>query len=213
MIRLISKILPIIIAIALIFPTITKAEKKLSNREDVFAFVQAAYEAQLSLGDKPRTMEEIEKILSPYFTEEAKRIFLEENLLTENNLFITYGTDFPFFYIPHFTYKDETKLSQFENEQYIFEFFPEMDEGPVSYESHYEGLLLTKSDGGWRIAEFLYNNIPEELIQPEKEQTHSTSKDHVNYYQKKIVQSSLQVGLCLNPLEFLIKYGRFCSTL
>ncbi|MEH7391750.1 DUF3993 domain-containing protein, partial [Bacillus sp. JJ1474] len=148
MIRLISKILPIIVAIAFIFPTITKAEKMLSNREDVFAFVQAAYQAQLSLGEKPRTVEEIDKILSPYFTEEAKRIFLEENLFSENSLYITYGTDFPFYYIPYFSFTDETKLVSHENEKYFFEFFPEMDEGPVSYESHYEGLLLTVSDGG-----------------------------------------------------------------
>ncbi|WNS76994.1 DUF3993 domain-containing protein [Bacillus sp. DTU_2020_1000418_1_SI_GHA_SEK_038] len=211
--KLFIKIFPIIVAITFTFPALTKAEETLSNRDDVFEFVQAAYHAQLSLGEKPRAMDEIDKILSPYFTEEAKGIFLEENLFSENGLFITYGTDFPFYYIPYFTYTDDTKLVSQENEMYLFEFFPEMDEGPVSYESHYEGLLLAYTVDGWRIAEFLYNNIPEQVMHPEKKQkdSHSTSIDREAYYQK-IVQSSFQVGLCMNPLEFLIKYGGYCST-
>ncbi|MBY0120884.1 DUF3993 domain-containing protein [Bacillus sp. S/N-304-OC-R1] len=211
--RFYQKILLIVAALAFSYPTLTRAENNLSDHEKVIAFSQSAFQAQFSLSEKFRTIEEIDKILSPYFTTSAKKLFLEENLISENGQFITCGTDFPIYYIPFFTYSDETKSVWQQNKIYLFEYFPKTDEGPVSYESHYEGVLLSNEEGTWKIAEFLYDNIPSEIVnQNEKEQDSSAlAINNENMYREKIVQSSLTIGLCMSPLQTLIKYG-FCTS-
>lgn len=213
MLKFMNKILLIFAAFTLLFPLHSKAKTTLANREDVFAFAQSAFQAQVSLSEKARTIDEVDEIISPFFTAKAKSLFLEENLFSENELFITYGTDFPIYYIPFFTYSDETKVVWKNNNIYLFEFFPEKDDGPVSYESHYEGVRLTNDDGSWKIAEFLYNDIPQEVIHGEKQKQETAihGENKFTYYQGKIVKSSLQVGLCRNPLEFFVKYG-YCVT-
>jgi hypothetical protein len=47
---------------------------------------------------------------------------------------------------------------------YVFENFPANTEGPVSYDKHYEGLLIRKIKGVWKIDQYLYNNIPTEIL-------------------------------------------------
>lgn len=213
MTKFFQKILLIVTVLAILNPTLTRAENTMSKREEVISFTQAAFQAQFSLSEKFRTIEEIDSILSPYFTANAKKLFLEENLFSENGQFITYGTDFPIYYIPFFTYSDETKAVWQENKIYLFEYFPETDEGPVSYDSHYEGVLLANEEGDWKITEFLYDNIPQEIVN-QKEQKQDSSEpaiDHEKFYRDRIVQSSLHLGLCINPLQTFVKYG-FCSS-
>lgn len=206
MLKVIPKILPIVIAIVFIYPMNIKAEIHLSSRDDVISFVQAAFNAQTSLSEKGRTLDEIEAILSPFFSEESKRIFLEENLISENGLFITYGTDFPLNYIPFFSYTNETKAVFWEENQiYLFEYFPEQKEGPVSYESHYEGVLLTKNHNEWRIDQILSDNIPKEVIM---------FKDSMNLPDEvNLAHSSYQAGFCLYPIEFMFLSGNYYFTI
>ncbi|KAB2337333.1 DUF3993 domain-containing protein [Cytobacillus depressus] len=204
--KLLKLILPVVIALAAIQPTLTKADANISN-EELFAFVQAAFQAQVSLSEKSRSLDEVNEMLIPFFTKETINVFSEENLFSEDGLFITYGTDFPQYYIPFFTYTDETKIVRQGDEIFLYEFFPESNDGPVSYESHYEGIKLVKSGEKWKVADFLFD-VPEELlIQEEKEVTGSllSSKE----YQNKIKQSSLWISLCMNPVEFFFKYGSY----
>ena len=204
MIKLMKKIIFIVAILAVACPSMPKAGAALANREEVLTFAQSAFEAQVSISEKPRTIDEIDKILSPYFSGAAKELFYEENLFIENGLFITYGTDFPIYYIPFFTYSEETKVVWMDQKIYLFEFFPKSEEGPVSYESHYEGVLLTNDEGEWKIAEFLYDNIPQEVIHKGEKEQDSPPLDRkkAHEYQEMIIHSSYQVGLCMNPIQF-----------
>ena len=152
-------------------PANAYAESDLDGREEVFAFLGKAFDSQVSLSEKGRTMEEIERVLDPYFTDDYKSRFIEENVVGQENEYQTYGTDFALYYIPFYAFSEKTKVVEMENEIYVVEFFPGNTEGPVSYEDHYEGLKLVKETGNWKVADYLYDEVPQEVINrayPEK---------------------------------------------
>jgi hypothetical protein len=152
-------------------PANAYANSDLDGREDVFTFLGKAFDSQVSLSEKSRTMVEIEEVLDPYFTEDYKSRFIEENVVGQENEYQTYGTDFALYYIPFYAFSEKTKVVEMENEIYVVEFFPGSNEGPVGYEDHYEGLKLVKEAGDWKVADYLYDEVPQEVINkayPEK---------------------------------------------
>ncbi|KQL18915.1 DUF3993 domain-containing protein [Cytobacillus solani] len=193
-----------ILLFSFIFPSLSHADSRFSDDKSVLQFLQEAFQAQVSLSEKFQSMEEIQNTLFPYFTEDYTREFLDENLVAENGKYITYGTDFPLYYIPFFSYTAETKVIRSQDHMYIFEFFPETDEGPVGYESHYEGVKLDKADEVWKVAEFLNHDVLTEIIDQSKEDTTPVKMDLV---QKSLVKATLQLGLALNPIASFYKYG------
>jgi hypothetical protein len=140
------------------------SEEKLDDRKAVFQFLELAFQAQISLSEKDRTMEEVELILDPYFSKEYQKKFLDENLVEEDGKFFTYGTDFGYMFIPFFNFSDFTKLVFKDDQIYVFEYFPESKLGPVGYESHYEGLLISRVNQQWKITDYLINEIPKDII-------------------------------------------------
>ncbi|MBT2683573.1 DUF3993 domain-containing protein [Bacillus sp. ISL-37] len=163
-------------------PANAYANSDLDGREEVFAFLGKAFDSQVSLSEKSRTMEEIEGVLDPYFTDDYKSRFIEENVVGQENEYQTYGTDFALYYIPFYAFSEKTKVVEMENEIYVVEFFPGDTEGPVSYEDHYEGLKLVKETGNWKVADYLYDEVPQEVINkayPEKakEQHHAANTE------------------------------------
>jgi hypothetical protein len=167
-----SKLLFLFLSILLFWvPVNTYAESSLDGREDVFEFLEKAFNSQVALSEKGRTMEEIEGVLDPYFTEDYKSRFIDENVVGQENDYQTYGTDFAPYFIPFYAFSEKTKVVEMENEIYVVEFFQGNKEGPVSYEDHYEGLKLVKDAGNWKVAQYLYDEVPEEVINkayPEK---------------------------------------------
>jgi hypothetical protein len=159
-----KKILLIILVVLLLIPLSTNAKDSLSNKNDVFRFLQQAFQAQISLSEQTRTKEEIIEVLSPYFSNEYQKMFWDENIFEEEGKFVTYGSDFAFYYIPFFQYSDETKVVISRESIYILQFFPSTINGPVSYGDHYEGIMLRKINGGWKVDEYLYDNIPKSVI-------------------------------------------------
>lgn len=152
-------------------PMNTYAQSELKGREKVFDFLEQAFEAQVSLSEEERKMEEIDAVLTPYFTEDYKTKFIKENVVGQENEYMTYGTDFAQYYIPFYAFSEKTKVVELENEIYVLEYFPANAEGPVSYEDHYEGLKLVKEKDNWKVADYMYDNLPEEVIKkayPEK---------------------------------------------
>ncbi len=154
-----------------LIPANAFADSDLDGREEVFAFLEKAFDSQVSLSEKGRTMDEIEAVLNPYFTEEYKSQFIGENIVGQENEYQTYGTDFAPYYIPFYAFSEKTKVVEMEKEIYVVEFFPGNTEGPVGYEDHYEGLKLVNENGDWKVAQYLYDEVPQEVINkayPEK---------------------------------------------
>ncbi|NYE05376.1 hypothetical protein F4694_002129 [Bacillus niacini] len=160
-----KKTLLILFIVLLLIPLSPNAKDSLSDKNDVFSFLQKAFQAQISLSDQTRTKQEIRDVLNPYFSEEYQKLFWDENIFEEEGKFVTYGSDFAFYYIPFFQYSGETKVVIFPESIYVLQFFPSTTDGPVSYEDHYEGIMLKKMDGSWKIADYLYDNIPKSIIE------------------------------------------------
>jgi hypothetical protein len=160
-----KKTLLILFIVLLLIPLSPNAKDSLSDKNDVFSFLQKAFQAQISLSDQTRTKQEIRDVLNPYFSEEYQKLFWDENIFEEEGKFVTYGSDFAFYYIPFFQYSGETKVVIFPESIYVLQFFPSTTDGPVSYEDHYEGIMLKKMDGSWKIADYLYDNIPKSILE------------------------------------------------
>ncbi|MHC0038618.1 DUF3993 domain-containing protein [Pseudoneobacillus sp. C159] len=139
-------------------------EEVIPSREMVFQLLESAFRAQISLSEEDRSIEEINSILDPYFSKDYSQKFLDVNLHEENGKYFTYGTDFGEYYIPFFHYSEYTKIVIEPKEIYVFEYFPQKQQGPVGYDSHYEGILLSKDGDKWKISNYLMNQIPERII-------------------------------------------------
>ncbi|MGD6833112.1 DUF3993 domain-containing protein [Sutcliffiella halmapala] len=129
-----------------------------TQKEEVFSFLQEAKEAQFSLGEKHRDMTEIQNELDPYFSRDYQAQFLDAHLFKEEQGYITYGTDVPHFYIPFFTYGENTKIKQDEatGRLFAYEFF-DVDESEANlYPDHYEYVELEKNEQGLQVVNYGY---------------------------------------------------------
>jgi hypothetical protein len=161
------------------------AKSTFESREQILDFLQKAFQAQVELSEKERSLKEIEAILSPFFSESYQKVFLQENLFDINGKYITYGSDFAPYYIPFFQFSERTKVASLHDKIYVFEYFPGNVEGPVSYESHFEGILIERVADSFKVSEYLYDNIPNEIVNQKQ-----------NEASRKIIKSSVSL---LNP--------------
>lgn len=206
----------IIITIAVMaaaIPSHTNAES-LNNNQEVYKFLQNAFHTQVSLSEEERSMKEVDELLDPYFSEGPKAEFLNENLVSENGKYFTLGSDAAAYYIPFFTYSDSTKVVKEGSKIYVYEYFPENNDGPVAYEGHYEGLLLVEQEGEFKVAKFLGENIPKKILKiaesNEEAATQSSFKTPEN--PNWINKPSYQFGFLLNPFDALFRSGNMLLT-
>ncbi|MFT9597675.1 DUF3993 domain-containing protein [Mesobacillus sp.] len=203
------KLLFLILSVLLfLVPANAYAKSELQGREEVFEFLGKAFDSQVSLSEKSRTMDEIEGVLDPYFTEGYKSRFIEENVVGQENEYQTYGTDFALYYIPFYAFSEKTKVVEMENEIYVVEFFPGNTEGPVGYEDHYEGLKLVKESGNWKVADYLYDKVPQEVINkayPEKAKEQQQDANPEN--EEKSVTGKMVFGPNFSTLKTFLELG------
>ncbi|WP_162356552.1 DUF3993 domain-containing protein [Metabacillus mangrovi] len=146
--------------------TVNKAEtvdntEKVNKTETTLELLQDAYQKQISLGNEERSKQEMKEVLEPYFTEKMADVYLKHNAVKGEKEYIVYGTDFPILSIPFFAYDSSTKIKDLGNKKIVYQYFEKTDEGPVTYEGHYESVTLVKEDGHWKVA-----SISESLTEP-----------------------------------------------
>jgi hypothetical protein len=162
----IKHLLFLVFSILFFFPLIGQAasETTIETREEVLIFLHEAFQAQLSLSEEGRTEEEVLSILKPYFTDSYIQLFKNENIVEEDGLQFTYGTDFAPYYIPFFQFSDQTEVVINKNSIYVYEFFEGENEGPVSYKDHYEGIVIKKDNkGDWKVSDYSYDFYPSDI--------------------------------------------------
>jgi hypothetical protein len=196
--RLLKLMFPCLLFLGLAIPLQANANTQTADRTEVFSILESAFEAQVSLSERERTLTEVEDVLDPYFTEEYKRLFLEENLVEENGQYFTYGSDFALYYIPFYDLSEKTKVVTFQDSIYIVEHFPASEEGPVIYDSHYEGIQLVNKNGGWKVAAYWYDDLPAEIIE---EAYQSSSGTDFNANAKAETDNLLETDTMLNEEE------------
>ncbi|NLP50887.1 DUF3993 domain-containing protein [Bacillus sp. RO1] len=179
----------IIAIITIIFfgSSYASAEQSPEDHE-VYSFLKDAFQLQISLGEKHHSLEEIDQLLNPYFTKEYQQSFLKEHLFKEEAGYITYGTDFPAYYIPFFSYDEETKVIKGQDgELIVYEFFATEEDMPSLYDDHYEYVKIQETSSGWKVMDYGFEyETPEFVRSNEQEQetnlvkTFSSSNVSVN---------------------------------
>jgi Protein of unknown function (DUF3993) len=89
-----KKSLMLFLIFFLLMPSFSHAEKNLSTREEVFRFLNLAFNTQVALSEELRTKEEISTLLNPYFSHSYQKKFGNENIVEEEGRYLTYGSDF-----------------------------------------------------------------------------------------------------------------------
>jgi hypothetical protein len=140
------------------------------GKQEAVDIVQHAAESQLALTEKESSLEEIEKTLSPYFTDEFISEYMKENVERGENEYIVYGSDFTSYGIPFFSYDEKMEFGKENSSLKLYQFFEEEDEGPVSYEDHYEAVEFKEEDGDYKISSIEYSDEEPkiEAVHPEK---------------------------------------------
>lgn len=132
------------------------AENVSMTKEETFLFLQDALSAELSLGDKFRSEKEMTEVLSPYFTNDYQKLFIAEHIFSEPEGFIMYGSDVFDYFIPMYSYDDNTKIITGKNKMIVTEYFLPQLEGPVIWDKpHYESITIIKTKDGWKISDYL----------------------------------------------------------
>ncbi|MBO8178713.1 MAG: DUF3993 domain-containing protein [Bacillus sp. (in: Bacteria)] len=146
-------------------PTTMNAEELDDIREEVFQFVKEAFEAQVSITEKPRRLHEIRDILSPFFAAERIEAFIEENVVKVEGGYVALGTDMPpLEVVPFFRYSEKTKLIKDNDVYYVIEYMESTD-GPVHFDPHYEGIQVKKTETSYVIEKIWKEQLPDHVEQ------------------------------------------------
>ena len=148
-------------------------------QSDILSHVQNAFEAQVSLTEEPRSKEEIERILEEYFLDSFIKVYLKENVESVNNQYIVYGTDLPKNTIPFFQYNGETVIEIVDEQAMIYEYFEANNEGPVSYDKHYEVVFLKKTISNWKISS-IEHEVNKPFLNKEPAQSNMVHQDLID---------------------------------
>ncbi|PMC35114.1 hypothetical protein CJ195_20185 [Bacillus sp. UMB0899] len=179
----------LIMTIILVFSqTVFASELDHKNRENILSHVQSAFQAQQLLSEKPREKEELVHILSDYFDNDVINQYLNENMFEENGKYIVYGTDFPIYVIPFFSYDENTKIIEQKDQIIVYEFFPANSDGPVSYDEHYEWVKLTKTQKGLIITEI--KNYAKDLEEIDNDKQQPKTKTQNSTFNTRILNNS-----------------------
>ncbi len=155
----------LLIMITSAFVPVLEGSARELEREEIFKTLQEGAKAQMPLSWQQRPLAEVEQILKPYFTEEAMSVFLGENVYEKDGKYFAAETTFALYYIPLFTYTGETKIIFSGDRLIVYEFFPAKRQGPVTYESHYQGVSMIQEAGQWKVSDFYYSLDGKEFSQ------------------------------------------------
>lgn len=122
------------------------------HRDEVFSTLEKAFNQQVEISEKARTIQEIEEKLKPYFTSDMINKFIKENVVKVHGGYATLGSDSAENYIPFFSYNEDTIIEKSKEEEklVISENMAEHSEGPVTYTDS-ETVILVKQQGKWKV--------------------------------------------------------------
>lgn len=173
------------------------------HRDEVFTTLEEAFNQQVEISEKARTIQEIEEKLKPYFTNEMINKFIKENVVKVDNGYATLGSDSAENYIPFFSYNDHTTIekSKDEDQLVISEDLAEHSEGPITY-TNSETVILVKHQGKWKVHQI--------NLDIEKKQENNQVKDEQISSKSTIEKVNTEtLGFSILPQSLVISLNRF----
>lgn len=135
------------------------------QRDALFQQLQATFQAQKSLADEHRSLSGVMNVLDEFLTEEYTGKFISENIYHEDEGYILLGSDVFAYFVPFFSYDENTMVVRKGNELIVYEFFKANNDGPVVWDDHYEGLVLTQTDSGWKVKKYTWGETEAKLLE------------------------------------------------
>ncbi|MFD6441133.1 DUF3993 domain-containing protein, partial [Peribacillus sp. NPDC060186] len=82
------------------------------------------------------------------------------NVVKVDGGFTAYGSDFAPYYIPFFSYDENTEVVYGKSGEFIYvqEEFPVSEDGPVSTGKHVESVTLKKVNNEWKVTDVMYES-------------------------------------------------------
>ncbi|MRX73784.1 DUF3993 domain-containing protein [Bacillus lacus] len=168
------------------------ADAKELHKEEMNEFLQSAFAAQVSLSERERSLDEMQQILKPYFSENFIETYLKQQAVQLDGGYIVYGTDFSVSTIPFYSYNNKTIMVENSTSILVHELFPAPTEGPVYHEDMYGSVNIEKTENGPRILSIIESKEVLELedgrvitekrgIHPEKLQLSNDEKPKKQY--------------------------------
>ncbi|MCP3741818.1 DUF3993 domain-containing protein [Rossellomorea sp. BNER] len=130
-------------------------------KTEMVTHVKEAFNAQVSLSEKPRSLSQIKNILDEHFTDEFQKKFIRDNVVQGEGGYFTLGADFAPHYIPFFKY-EQMEMVLHDDKLYVMEYLT-YEEGPFSFENGYEAVVFVKEHGKWKIND-ITSQIPEKIL-------------------------------------------------
>lgn len=151
--------------------TLAQTTSAENTRDEVFTTLKKAFNQQVEISEKARSIQEIEEKLKPYFTSEMINKFVKENVVEVDGGYATLGSDSAENYIPFFSYNEHTIIEKSKDEEklVISEDLAEHSEGPITYTDS-ETVILVKQQGKWKVHEI--------SLETEKNQENKQVKDN-----------------------------------
>lgn len=151
--------------------TLAQTTSAENTRDEVFNTLKKAFNQQVEISEKARSIQEIEEKLKPYFTSEMINKFVKENVVEVDGGYATLGSDSAENYIPFFSYNEHTIIEKSKDEEklVISEDLAEHSEGPITYTDS-ETVILVKQQGKWKVHEI--------SLETEKNQENKQVKDN-----------------------------------
>lgn len=185
--------------------TLAQTTSAENNRDEVFTTLKKAFNQQVEISEKARSIQEIEEKLKPYFTSEMIHKFVNENVVEVDGGYATLGSDSAENYIPFFSYNEQTMIESSKDEEklVISEDMAEHSEGPITYTDS-ESVILIKQQGKWKVHEI--------SLETEKNQESKQVKD--NQLSSKSTIKKLRtetLGFGMLPQSIITSFNRFQS--
>ncbi|MCK1992661.1 DUF3993 domain-containing protein [Peribacillus muralis] len=128
------------------------------HREEALNLVKGAFESQGSISEEVRTKEAIDAKLNKYFTDDFISKFMQANVVKVDGGYTAFGSDFAPYYIPFFSYDENTEVVYGDNGKliYVQEEFKNTEDGPVLSGKHVESVTLKKENDVWKVKDVKY---------------------------------------------------------
>jgi hypothetical protein len=153
--------IPVMIISMIIIGGFVYSSAQANDKEYKTLPIDKARHVQLSLSEKPRTMIEIKRMMSPFFTDKFLEGFIKENVHTTKEGSLTYGSDVANFYVPEEKQNDIETFTVDQKKIMVIHVAGRID-GPISMPAHPIVLWLATGPNGEKIDSIQYE-IPDDV--------------------------------------------------
>ncbi|MDF2606555.1 MAG: hypothetical protein K0S34_745 [Bacillales bacterium] len=125
----------------------------LQKEQSPYYVINSGSKLQIELIEGSYNPSELKNKLSKYFTDKFIDSYITQNYMEYNGKLIFKSTDFPYAFVPKFSFNDETKIEITDNSrtQLVYQWFDAVQNEPVTHNGVFSYIKLIKDNENWKI--------------------------------------------------------------